>query len=265
MKVTKYIKLIKTTILSDVEYRIYIILLFLLAILQMFILAMLWSAIFSWNNVETIAGFTLSEMITYAIVAVFISQLWWDNYEYNIADFIKNGGLTTILTRPIDFFFYTFSHYAGENLNTIIYSFIAWIIAIFVFNIRVPIGITLLLFTFSLLISFIIMFTICMIIGCFAFWTEDIYGISGTIRIIILLFSGSFIPLSFFPEGLKIIASILPFQAMYSLPILIYLEKITGTDIFIAILIQIFWAIVLYLVARLFLKYGLKRFTSLGG
>jgi len=261
----KYAKLIKIAFLSDIEYRIYNILLFLLTLLQMFILVMLWSAIFSWNNVETIAGFTLSEMITYAIVAVLITQLWENDYEYNLEDFIKEGELTTILTRPIDFFFYAFSNYLGENLSVIIYSFIAWIIAIFAFSIHVPIGITLLLFTFSLLISFFLMFTISMIIGCFAFWAEDIHGVSETIRILILLFSGSFIPLSFFPEGLRIIANILPFQAMYSLPILIYLEKITGTDIFIAIFIQIFWAIVLYLVARLFLKQGLKRFTSLGG
>ena len=66
--------------------------------------------------------------------------------------------------------------------------------------------------------------------------------------------SGLLLPLAFFPGWLRTILEFLPFQAVASIPLQIYIGKLSGAAIGQAFLIQIAWLIGLYVLGRWFWK-----------
>ena len=103
-------------------------------------------------------------------------------------------------------------------------------------------------------------------IGLTSFYTESIWGISSTKDIIILFLSGSLIPLQFFPEAAQKVLKLLPFQAMYHLPLMMLVEPEQSTATYLTSLgIQIFWVVVLLILARLYYNKAIKVLRVAGG
>jgi ABC-2 type transport system permease protein len=124
----------------------------------------------------------------------------------------------------------------------------------------------LVLFPVSLLFAFLISFSFDYFIGLLGFYSESIWGVSITKEIIVTLFSGALIPLQFFPEAIQRVLYWLPFQAIYHTPLMMITRPDQGWDIFLPmILIQIFWAIALFALARLFYNQAIKVLRIAGG
>ena len=85
---------------------------------------------------------------------------------------------------------------------------------------------------------------------------------------IVLLLSGATIPLAFFPETLRHIVDMLPFRAVYDVPLTILLRK-NGSDTFTGMLtliaFQMGWAIILTILSNLFWNHSVKKITVNGG
>ncbi|MDE6687673.1 MAG: ABC-2 family transporter protein, partial [Lachnospiraceae bacterium] len=112
----------------------------------------------------------------------------------------------------------------------------------------------------------IINYSIDFIVGTICLYTESIWGINIMKQVIVLLLSGATIPLAFFPEPFKTVASYLPFQSIYNTPLMILLGGGTGTEaVFEALGIQLFWCVALLACSSLFWKLSLRRITVNGG
>jgi ABC-2 type transport system permease protein len=57
----------------------------------------------------------------------------------------------------------------------------------------------------------------------------------------------------------------LPFQYISFVPVTIYLGKRTGPDLWSALLIQLAWAVGLFVVARLLWRFSVRRVIVQGG
>ena len=79
------------------------------------------------------------------------------------------------------------------------------------------------------------------------------------------LFSGAMIPIFLFPAFLMNIAYLMPFQAIYNIPLSIYIGKITGFDILNSIFVQIFWLAVLSAISYLVWKKAENKIVIQGG
>ena len=82
---------------------------------------------------------------------------------------------------------------------------------------------------------------------------------------VVNLLSGMLIPIAFFPEWAQLIINLLPFSSSIYTPTMIYLGKISGTDILIALGLQIFWVIVLKVISKKMWQSLIKNLTILGG
>ena len=91
------------------------------------------------------------------------------------------------------------------------------------------------------------------------------WGLSQIMQAIVNLLSGMLIPIAFFPEWAQAIINLLPFSSSIYTPTMIYLGKITGADIIIALGLQIFWVIVLMIISKIMWKALIKNLTILGG
>jgi len=137
---------------------------------------------------------------------------------------------------------------------------------IFVFRIPINTGMGFIFFPLAIVFSFLLNNTFDYIIGLTSFYTESIWGISSTKEIVITFLSGSLIPLQFFPETLQNILRLLPFQAIYHLPLMMLTEPDQPISTYLAMLgIQVFWIGIVFLIARLFYQRAIQVLRVSGG
>ena len=80
------------------------------------------------------------------------------------------------------------------------------------------------------------------------------------------VFSGALIPLQFFPDAVQRVLFWLPFQAIYHTPLMMITRPAQGLESFLPmILIQLFWAMALFILARLFYNQAIKVLRIAGG
>jgi ABC-2 type transport system permease protein len=136
----------------------------------------------------------------------------------------------------------------------------------FVFRVNVAYGPGLFLFPVSLFLAFLISFSIDYAIGLMGFYSESVWGLSMTKEIIITVFSGALIPLQFFPEAMQKVLFWLPFQAIFHTPIMMLTRPDQGLDIFLPMMaVQLAWAVILFIAARLFYNQAIKVLWIAGG
>src|SRR5690606_36279479 len=100
-------------------------------------------------------------------------------------------------------------------------------------------------FCFSFAPGYIILFGTTFLVGILSFRTLNLWGIQHTYHGLMMMFSGMWIPLWFYPDWLRAVTDILPFRAVFFTPLAIYVGHTTGSALWLSIGQQIVWAIVL--------------------
>ena len=228
----------------------------------------LWTAIF--ENSTTI-DMPLSSLITYVCLGQVISLTRVSESRrrpaLQAAQRIRTGDVTVDLVRPVDYQALHLSDSIGLYLaETILVNLPAYLLALLVFGIEPPASLEASgAFVVSMLGAFLIAFSLNYAIGILAFWTFEILGVLYAQKALMDVLAGSIIPLSLFPNGLRVVALSLPFQGMAYLPLSIYIGSIEGADMWVEILKQWSWAVALLLATRLIWLRASRRIVIQGG
>jgi ABC-2 type transport system permease protein len=225
----------------------------------------LWSSIY--RHSDTIRGLTFNETFLYVGLgsAIFILLKtyadWFIHYE------IREGNIAIYLTKPIDYQIYNlFAGLGSLLMNLTAITLPTVLVMLFVFKVRVAVGAGLLLFPVSLLLAFLISFSIDYFVGLMGFYSESVWGLSITKEIIVTVFSGALIPLQFFPDAIQKILFWLPFQAIFHTPIMMITRPDQELEVFLPLItVQLGWAMLLFLLARLFYHQAVKVLRIAGG
>ena len=84
-------------------------------------------------------------------------------------------------------------------------------------------------------------------------------------RVVIDLFSGLLLPISFYPLWAQSVMTYLPFQAISYVPSMIFTEGFVGQEVYNAVLLQAFWALILLIPIRLLWSLAKKQLIVQGG
>jgi ABC-2 type transport system permease protein len=104
------------------------------------------------------------------------------------------------------------------------------------------------------------------LVGMWAFFSVgSVWGIKLSKNIISDIMSGAVIPLVLFPQWFVNIANLLPFQAIFNIPLSIYIGRITGINVFFSYAQQIFWIFVLGSLSYVAWKRVEKKIVVQGG
>ena len=225
----------------------------------------LWQSIY--RNSDTIRGLTFNETFIYVSLGSAIFILLKTYADWIIHYEIREGAIATYLTKPLDFQLYALSANLGSLLmNLTAITIPTVLVMVFIFKVNFSFGIGLFLFPVSLLLAFLISFSIDYFIGLLGFYSESVWGFSITKEIIVTVFSGALIPLQFFPDAIQRVLHWLPFQAIYHTPLMMVTRPDQGLEILLPmIFIQLAWAILLFLLARLFFNQAIKVLRIAGG
>jgi len=228
-------------------------------------------AFFLWRSIygdhEILRGLTFNQTFLYVTIASSLMVLLKTWSDWEISYQITSGSVIMSLVKPVNYQWLMMSQSLGFALMNLLSIVVPSVIAlVFVFKVPVNSGLGLLFFPLALVFSFIMNTTIDYIIGLTSFYTESIWGISSTKDIIIMFLSGSLIPLQFFPEAAQKVLKLLPFQAMYHLPLMMLVEPEQSATSYLASLgVQLFWTVVILVLARLFYNKAIKVLRVAGG
>ncbi len=263
---TKYLTMCKNSLMCGLIYRMHFFLTVFGNILYIILTYFLWTSIYK-NSDGVLNGMTFEQTFIYLAIAASIGCFFQTYSEFEISRNILSGNIIKDLTKPMDYQLYNLAGAAGFALNNLVSITIPSMVVIFIIaGSYIPLGINLAFFVLSVILSFLIAFTIDYIIGLLSFYTESIWGVSNTKNVIILLLSGASIPLSFYPQSIKGIIEFLPFQAIYNAPLSILLSINMGvSDYLYYIANQLFWILFFIVVSRLFFRKAIKVLTVNGG
>ena len=210
---------------------------------------------------------SIDDIITYFVLcqaSLMLMPLWGGR---EIADTIKNGSVALQLTKPVDFQTYWFVDECGSAYYYLLMRGLpTFLISNIFFKVTIPQSPSILLaFAVSMTLVIFLSAAITITILSTAFWTLDTAGISGISASIITFFSGMLVPIALWPEWLAHIAGWLPFGGLIDVPFSIYLGKLAGIEIWIAIGKQMGWCLFFIGFGRVLLSRGFSRLVIQGG
>jgi ABC-2 type transport system permease protein len=201
-----------------------------------------------------------NEIFTYYIVGGILSIN--NGVSYNLSGSIKSGSLTTKQLRPTSIWLQCILNDFGWNGFTILLEMsILFLIGLIGREFMILPSFDILIFgILAFLIGIILRIFINLIAGMCAFFMTDAWGVIDLFAQLNWHLSGKSIPLN-------IISTLLvqtPFAFLYFVPMQIYLNKYNFEQIIIAIFGGIIWCLVLFVIARIIFKIGLKKNEAVG-
>lgn len=233
-------------------------------VIEVIVYIFVWKAIY--NQAGETSGFSIQEIVTYYVLTTTLRPfaLWGINED--IAYSIRNGKINKELLNPITYFEYCFGIDLGEMLFALVVAILTFIVCSIFWTISLPINIlNFVLFLVVLMLGIPITFFIQMIVGICGFYSSSIWGMEILKNAVISIFSGIIAPITLFPMWFQKIANILPFKDLIYTPINIWLGQVAINDIFFIIVKQLIWIVILYIIAKIFFNYSIKKITINGG
>lgn len=261
----KYAFIIKTQVMSNLQYVFNLIFNYISYFIILFIFFNIWQYIYS-DSTNLINGYNLNQMTWYVVITEIIwMTLNGRKFCIQISNDVKSGNITYNINKPYNYIGYVLSTHLGDILIRIgIYSILG-VLTGFLFLGRFPdlnifsvitviITIFLALIISTLLITFI---------GLFSFFIEDSGPFYWVYSKLILVF-GTMFPIEFFPS---IIQKILNFSPVYVVsygPAKLFVDFSWNNAISI-IIAQLIYLAIAYLMCYLLYKKGVKKINVNGG
>jgi ABC-2 type transport system permease protein len=234
-----YIEFARKAFAREATYRVEVFTNIGSLVLRVYLLRSLWTALYAQNAAP--AGIPLHAMITYATVALLMSLVLEIDGTRAIRERVREGTIATDLMKPISLPLYFFSDGIGQTLLGLLLVVPSLLCALFLVHIDVPSPATFALFMFSFALGYGVNFFVNFLMNSVAFWTLETFALQLMVRWVSDLLSGQIIPLSLFFGPLGRIVNDLPFAAIYSTPLRIYIGQLAPGEIAPALAAQALW------------------------
>ena len=258
-----YVEFAKKAFAREATYRMEVFTNVGSIVVRIYLMRMVWLALYAQNVAPQ--GITLRQILTYTVVALLMSLILEIDGTRLIRDKVREGSIATDLMKPISPALYFFSDGLGQTALHAILILPALGFALLLVHIDVPSPATLAVFALSFALGYVVNFALNFCMNCIAFWTLESFAMQLIVRWCSDLLSGQIIPLLFFPGILQRIVLALPFAAIYSTPLLIYIGKIPPEDYERALLVQAGWLVLFALLGAVIWQAAQRRLVVQGG
>ena len=255
--------LIKSTWASWMQYRAFF-----------FVLAFGWMvpplvAMFVWLTAAgdgQIAGITRGEFVTYYLVLMLVNQLTYAQANWTLGDMIREGILNHWLLRPLAPVYHVLaSEVAGKIVYLLFTVPFILLLALFLNPVLHLNFANTLLFLLSLLLAWGLRFLWGFWLASLAFWSTRADAFLALQDSLVFIFSGMVAPVALLPAVLKTIAVILPFRYMVGFPVEIFTNQLSGTEIWVGLIIQSGWLVLAAGLSLRLWRSGVRRYSAVGG
>jgi ABC-2 type transport system permease protein len=190
--------------------------------------------------------------------------------DNDIFSMIVDGGIAYEMCRPVSLYGMWFSRSVGGRVAEAILRCIPVLLgAILVpapYKISGPFSLGAFgIFVLTMILALGITVSFCMVIYMLCFFTISSQGWRMLFMGAVEFLAGSIIPLPFIPEPYRNVIELLPFASMHNVPFRIYSGDLLGYDRMKAIILQVFWVVMLNIIGTLLCKKAERRVVVQGG
>ena len=229
----------------------------------------LWTAVFAAASRSTIAGYSNEEIIAYYLLAMvgraFSSM---PGLASGIARSIRDGTIKKYITQPVDMIGFLLLSRIAHKL--VYYGVATGPFALVFFLCRDyfegwPDSWTLLAFAASLVMGFLLGFFLETTIGMIGFWFLEVSSLLFVYMLFTFFFSGHMFPVDMLPGFWGTLVRLIPLHYLAYFPAAVFLGKIQGSELVVALWVEFAWIVFFLVVSRLAFLRGLKRYSAYGG
>lgn len=260
-----YLQIVRGRLRIAVTYRQNALFMLAVVIVQIFILRKVWTALYGTAGV--VNGVALADVLVYLTIANLQNWAMQDHaVGSHLYALVREGRIVFDILRPAGFVPQMLAHLVGGALAMVLFAAAALPLVALVGTLGPPASPAAFgYWLISLLCAFGISVLLNLIVGLSAFWTTEIGAFSMLVTLVSQFLAGALIPLYFFPDALRAVAELLPFQATTFTPVAIYGGHLAGGGAVRAIGVQLLWVVLLAGVARLIWSRALHRVVVQGG
>ncbi len=255
----------KTHLLVAIEYRSNVIGKLVLQLVGLASVGILFVSIFA--NQKEIAGLSLNDTFYYYLLVPIIGMITGIGMAEPIGDEIREGVLSNHLLKPQHIWLQYITRWLAAKMSTLLILFPFYLIIGIAVHLFIPsidflplilIGIPL------AFVAYLLSLLIDLAFAWLAFWVDTLWWVQHLKNFLFGIFAGASIPLDFFPENLRKIANFLPFRFLYYVPIQYSLQRSSLSNLPQDLLVMFSWFIVIYIVALILWKRGIKKYDAFG-
>ncbi|WP_059172685.1 ABC-2 family transporter protein [Bacillus sp. FJAT-27445] len=225
----------------------------------------LWNAIYGGK--ESIQGLSVEQMTTYVAIAWMARAFYFNNLDREMALEIMEGKVAIELIRPYSYLGMKTMQGLGEGIfRLLFFSVPGMVIVSLIFPVKLIWDPAVWgLFAVSIFFSFLINTQINLLTGITTFFLYNNAGLIRAKRVVIDLFSGLLLPMSFFPGWAQEIMKYLPFQGISYTPSMIVTKGFSQGQAIEAILQQAVWVLILLVPIFILWQLAKKQLVIQGG
>lgn len=216
---------------------------------------------------STAGGYNLHDALSYtwlmqAMTVAGLTFGWTD-----LMQTIRTGEVVTDLNKPCNFFLYWVSRELGRSAYSLLFRGLpSYVVGLLIFGLALGASWS----TWPLFLGCLILGTISSVVyrillNLAAFWLMEARAVIGLGIVFALFATGSYLPVAFFPTWLSRLVSWLPFNGMMNLPAQVFLGKLAGSSLQLALALQVSWLLVLIVVAHAVTTLATRRVVVQGG
>jgi ABC-2 type transport system permease protein len=268
LSAVKYWKVFDIGLQNTFVYRWNFLLRSLFGIVPLIGTVFIWRAIFEARG-SSIGGYEYATMIFYFLLTILVDNLVTPTEdEWQIAADIRDGRISSFLIKPMNYLGYRLTLYASYRL---LYTAVTFIPVAFLFwwfreYLRLPESmITWLAFVGAVAMAGLLQFFVAYALAMLAFWILEISTVVFILYSFEYFLSGQIFPLDIMPGWLQGFVRWSPFTYELFFPVQIYLVRISGAAVWQGLAIQAGWVLVMWVVAAMMWRSGVRRYQAVGG
>ena len=230
----------------------------------------LWRVVYAGKPSDPeVAGYTLAGMISYYLLVTIVDMLTAvTDDDWQIAGDIREGNINQFLLKPIDYLTYRLCLFSA---NRVIYTMVALVpVGLFILAQRryfaMPISaVSFGCFLLSTVLTGLLQFLMSYSMALLAFWVLEVSTFIFILFAFEYIAGGHMFPLDILPPWLAQLLNYTPFPYQLFFPVSIYLGRTAGAALWRGLLVQTFWVLLFYLIARWAWARGIRKYTAFGG
>jgi len=226
---------------------------------------LLWGIIFEGR--EMVAEFTFHGMLSYYIISSFLSQLDVSaGLAEELSGRIRNGTFSNFMVLPIGLQRYFMSMEVGVMAFYLAFDFLAAVVWIFLFGIEFVVTKSVFVAGCALVIIVLGLFFMLQLnyfLGILTLKYEEISTFLMIKNNLMMLITGSIVPLTLFPEGVLNLMRCLPFYYVTYLPSML----LTGQceeEALLGVAVLVGWCVVMQMVIKVTWERYRKKYDGVG-
>lgn len=223
-----------------------------------------------WRSVigdGVVDGITLDQMVTYAILngalfAVVLTQLYHD-----VDERLRTGDIALDLLRPVRYPGMLLADQLGRAAYRLVFMIVPIVtVAALIFGFSLPVSpVAAVGFVLTLPLTVLISYAIGYLVALLSFWFLTTFHFAWALRALTTVFSGSFLPLWFFPENWATVARLLPFQFLGFVPAATWMGELQGAHLAATLVTGVLWVAVLLALTGWLWQRATSRLVVQGG